>query len=65
MDDNNIFIRVEYADDLRSEIWDTYMYCQMVALGLTKTHYMSRTNGKSWLIAHSYSITKYLKTKRL
>tara|TARA_R110002096_G_scaffold517_8_gene3068 strand:+ start:5406 stop:5594 length:189 start_codon:yes stop_codon:yes gene_type:complete len=60
MDDNN-FIRIKYADNLRDEIWDTYMRLQMIALGVTKTHCMTKTNGKSWLVAHDYSITKYLK----
>jgi hypothetical protein len=43
-------IRIELADDMPFESWSTYMWCELITRGLTKTHFITKDNeGKSWI----------------
>lgn len=42
-------VRVKLADTMPLERWTAYMWCIMIEKDLTKTHYLTMDNGKSWL----------------
>lgn len=42
-------VRVKLADTMPLERWTAYMWCIMIEKNLTKTHYLTMDNGKSWL----------------